>query len=354
MRILVLPCDGIGPEITKAAMGVLEAASKAFDLNLTYDYDDIGFVSLQKYGTTLRDEVLEKAKTYDGIILGPQSHMDYISLGEGGRNVSASFRVGLDLYANVRPARSRPILGKGVPNMDVVIMREVTEGFYPDRNMFTGLGEMMPTPDIALSIRKITAHGSERIARRAFELAMKRRKQVTAVHKVSCFKLTDGLFLEQTRKVAKEFPEVELNEMLVDAMAAHLVRDASRFDVILASNFYGDILSDLASELSGSIGLAGAILAGDTLCCAQAQHGSAPDIQGQDIANPTSMILSVAMLLQWVGEHQGNYALGKAGKAMEMTVDMVLSDPASRTADIGGSLGCEAFGKRVADAVHAT
>jgi 3-isopropylmalate dehydrogenase len=352
MRILVLPCDGIGPEITEAAMSVLEAASKAFDLNLTYDYDEVGSISLKKYGTTLRDEVLERAKIYDGIILGPESHMDYISIEEGGRNVSAGFRVGLDLYANVRPARSRPVLGKGVPNMDIVIMREATEGFYPDRNMFTGWGEVMPTPDIALSIRKITAHGSERIARRAFELAMKRRKKVTVVHKVSCFKLTDGMFLEQARKVAKEFPEVKLNEVLVDAMAAHLVRDASRFDVILASNFYGDILSDLASELSGSIGLAGAILAGDTLCCAQAQHGSAPDIQGRDIANPTSMILSVAMMMQWIGEHQNNDALNKAGKAMEMTVDRVLADPASRTADIGGSLGCESFGKRVADAVH--
>lgn len=353
MRIFVLPCDGIGPEITKSAMSVLEAASKASDLNLSYDYDDVGFISLKKYGTTLRDEVLERAKSYDGIILGPESHMDYLSIAEGGRNVSAGFRLGLDLYANVRPARSRPALGRGAPDMDIVIMREATEGFYPDRNMFKGLGEMMPTPDIALSVRKITVHGSERIARRAFELAMKRRKKVSVVHKVSCFKLTDGLFLEQTRKVAEDFPEVELNEVLVDAMAAHLVRDASRFDVILASNFYGDILSDLASELSGSLGLAGAILAGDTLCCAQAQHGSAPDIQGRDIANPTSMILSVAMMIQWIGEHQNNSAMSKAGKAMEVAVDRVLTDPASRTADIGGSLGCEAFGKRVADAVRA-
>jgi 3-isopropylmalate dehydrogenase len=354
MRILVLPCDGIGPEITEAAIGVLESASKVFDLRLTFDYDDVGSVSLKKYGTTLRDEVLEKARTYDGIILGPESRMEYVNIENSGRNVSAAFRVGLDLYANVRPARSRSFLGRGSPNMDLVIMREATEGFYPDRNMFRGWAEVMPTPDMALSIRKITAHASERIARRAFELAMKRRKQVTAVHKVGCFKLTDGLFLAQARKVAKEFPEVELNEVLVDAMAAHLVRDASRFDVILASNFYGDILSDLASELSGSLGLAGAIIAGDTLCCAQAQHGSAPDIQGRDIANPTSMILSVAMMIQWLGEHRNDDALSKAGKAMEMSVDKVLADPASRTADLGGSLGCKAFGKRVADAVSGT
>lgn len=236
--------------------------------------------------------------------------------------------------------------------MDLVIMREATEGFYADRNMFVGWGEVMPTPDMALSIRKITAHCSERIARRAFELAMKRRRKVTAIHKVNCFKLTDGLFLNQVRKVAKEFPEVELNDVLIDAMTAHLVRDPSRFDVIVATNFYGDILSDLASELSGSIGLAGSIMASDTLCCAQAQHGSAPDIQNLDRANPTSMILSVAMMLQWIGEHQKSDTLNKAGNAMEAAVDSVLADPASRTADVGGSLGCKAFGKRVADAIH--
>jgi 3-isopropylmalate dehydrogenase len=353
MRFLVLPCDGIGPEIIQAATGVLEATGKVFDLSITCDYDDVGFVSLKKYGTTLRDAVLERAKSYDGIVLGPESHLDYPPVEKGGRNVSAAFRVGLDLYANVRPARTRPFLGRGAPNMDLVIMREATEGFYADRNMFAGCGEMMPAADMALSIRKITSRCSERIARRAFELAMKRRKKVTAVHKANCFRLTDGLFLSQVRKVALEFPTVEMNEVLVDAMTALLVRDASRFDVIVATNFYGDILSDLASELSGGLGLAGAINAGDNLCCAQAQHGSAPDIQGLDRANPTSMILSVAMMLQWIGEHRQNGTLNQAGKAMEAAVDRLLADPASRTADLGGSLGCKAFGNRVADAVCA-
>jgi 3-isopropylmalate dehydrogenase len=167
MRLYVLPCDGIGPEITQAAMDVLEAANKRYSLGLSYDYDDVGFVSLKKYGTTLRDEVLEKARTYDGIILGTQSHMDYPPPAKGGRNVSAAFRVGLDLYANVRPCRSRPLLGRGVPNMDLVIMREATEGFYADRNMFAGSGEFMPTPDIALSLRKITAHASQHASRGA-------------------------------------------------------------------------------------------------------------------------------------------------------------------------------------------
>jgi 3-isopropylmalate dehydrogenase len=353
MRILVLPGDGIGPEIVSAAVEVLQAANDRFSLGLAFDYDDVGFASLEKHGTTLRAELLERAKTYDGIILGTQSHMDYPPVDQGGRNVSAGFRIGLDLYANVRPARTRSFLGRGAPNMDLVIMREATEGFYPDRNMSVGWGEVMPSPDMALSIRKITAHGSERIARRAFELAMKRRKHVTAIHKVNSFKLTDGLFLEQVRKVALDFPEVKLDDVLVDAMTAHLVRDASRFDVIVATNFYGDILSDLTSELSGSIGLAGSMMASDTHCCAQAQHGSAPDIAGQDKANPSSMILSVALLLDWMGSHHKSQALADAGAVMEAAVDTVLVNPATRTADLGGTLGCKAFGKCVADALRA-
>ena len=350
MRILVLPGDGVGPEIVAEAIKVLKVADNAFGLSLSFDYEEIGFTSLQKHGTTLRDEVLEKARAYDGLVLGPQSHADYPAPEKGGRNISAAFRVGLDLYANVRPARSRPFLTNG-KTMDLVIVREATEGFYPDRNMHLGWGEMMPSPDMALSVRKITAYCSERIARRAFEMALTRRKKVTAVHKVNSFHMTDGLFLREVHKVALDFPEVALNDLLVDASAAYLVRDPSRFDVIVTTNLYGDILSDLASELSGSLGLGGSTMAGDKLCCAQAQHGSAPDIQGQDKANPTSMILSVAMLMQWLGEHRNLENFIIASKAMENAVDATLSDGSSRTVDIGGTSGTRAFGDSVASAV---
>jgi 3-isopropylmalate dehydrogenase len=354
MRLIVLPCDGIGPEIVGASMEVLNAADDAFKLGLTFDHDDVGFASLAKHGTTLRDDVLERARTYDGIILGTQSHADYPVPERGGRNVSAGFRVGLDLYANVRPARTRPYLPSNLRegrSMDLVIMREATEGFYPDRNMTRGWGEVMPSPDMALSTRKITRRCSERIARRAFEWAMKRRRKVTAIHKANSFHMTDGLFLEAVRHVAGDFPEVTLDDLLVDASTAHLVREPERFDVLVATNFYGDILSDLASELSGSLGLAGSIMASDTTCCAQAQHGSAPTIAGKDIANPTSMILSVAMLLQWMGDHHGAGGLRAAGDAMEAAVERVLADPGSRTRDLGGTIGCKAFGERVARAV---
>lgn len=351
VKLLVLPGDGIGPEITEATCAVLAALDRRLGLGLVMEQRDIGFAALTTSGTTLPDAVLEAARASDGIILGPISHLHYPPRDRGGINVSAAFRVGLDLYANVRPARTRPGLGRGHAPLDLVIMREATEGFYPDRNMHAGSGEFMPTEDIALSVRKITAHASRRIARRAFELARRRRRKVTAVHKANAFILTDGLWLRCVREVAADFPDVALDEIIVDACAAWLVRDPSRFDVLVATNFHADILSDLASELSGGLGLAGSINAGDTLCCAQAQHGSAPDIAGQDRANPTSLLLSSAMLLGWLGERRARDDLTAAGRRLEDAIDAALLDPGTRTVDLGGPLGTRAFGALIAGKV---
>jgi 3-isopropylmalate dehydrogenase len=354
MRLVVLPGDGIGPEIVAASVEVLEAASRRFGLGLAYDYEDCGFVSLEKYGTTLRPEVLEKAKGYDGIVLGTISHAQYPPPAKGGRNVSAAFRVGLDLYANIRPARTRPFLTPNMrpgKTMDLVIMREATEGFYADRNMTRGWGEVMPSPDMALATRKITRAASERIARDSFELAMQRRRKVTAIHKVNCFLMTCGLFLEVFREVARAYPQVEHDDLLVDAATAHLVRTPERFDVICATNFFGDILSDLAGELSGSLGLAGSVNASHTHCCAQAQHGSAPDIAGKNAANPTAMILSCAMLLDWMAKRHGKPMFADAARAIDRAVDAVLADAASRTPDLGGTGRCDGFAAKVAAAV---
>lgn len=355
MKFLVLPGDGIGPEIIESAVAVLKEIDKKHGLGIEYEYQDIGFASLEKYGTTLRPELLESARTYEGILLGTISHADYPKPDKGGINVSGAFRVGLDLYANVRPARTRPYITSNLregKTMDLVIMREATEGFYPDRNMSRGWGEVMPSPDMALSTRKITRHCSERIARRAFELAAKRRKKVTAIHKANSFHMTDGLFLEAVRTVAKDFPDVQLDDLLVDASTAHLVRNPERFDVLVAENFYGDILSDLASELSGSLGLAGSVMAGDNQCCAQAQHGSAPDIQNQDKANPTSMILSVAMLLEWIGEKKELPVWTEAGATIHNAIEKVLAEPAHRTVDLGGSTGTKAYTTAVIEQIR--
>lgn len=343
MKLLVLAGDGIGPEIMAASLDVLAAVDARHGLGFEYLHRDVGLASLKTHGTSLPDDILPLARTVDGVLLGPMSNMEYPPRDQGGINFSAAFRIGLDLYANVRPARTRANLPHRGTEMDLVIMRENTEGMYPDRNMAEGPGEFMPVPGVALSMRKITAFASERIARRSFELARKRRKKVTVVHKVNAFRVTDGLFLNTVREVAKDFPDVEMDDVLVDAMAALLVRDASKFDVICTTNFYGDTLSDLACELSGSLGLAGSLNAGDEFAAAQAQHGSAPDIAGQDKANPTSMISSCAMLLDRHGTRSGNSAFNQAAAEIEAALDKVLSNPDTRTADLGGKLGTKAF-----------
>ena len=347
MRILVLPGDGIGPEITAATLTVLDRANGLFKLGLEWQKEQVGLVALKQEGTTLPARVMDAARLTAGVMLGPLSTYEYPARDQGGINASAEFRTKLDLYANIRPAKSRLGVGLTGKPVDLVIYRENTEGFYADRNMHSGGGEFMPTEDTALAVRRVTAKCCERIARRAFEAAMSRRKKVTAVHKANVFKVSDGLFLREVRRVAKDFPQVQLEELIVDAMAALLLRDPMRFDVIVTENMYGDILSEEASELSGGLGLGGSINAGDDLCIAQAQHGSAPEIAGKDQANPSSLILSAAMLLEWIGARRGNTALAAAAKSIEAAVDETLKNPATRTADLGGKLGTQEFAKAV-------
>jgi 3-isopropylmalate dehydrogenase len=224
-----------------------------------------------------------------------------------------------------------------------VIVRENTEGFYSDRSMHMGPGEFMPDPDSAFSIRKITGHAVRRVARVACEIAASRTGRLTAVHKANVLKLTDGLFLREVRAVAAEFPTVTLDEVIVDAAAALLIRNPARFDTIVTTNMFGDILSDEASELTGSLGLGGSINAGDAICVAQAQHGSAPDIAGQGIANPTSLMLSAVMLLDWLGRRNGDAGLTAVARRIEAAIESVLADPARRTRDVGGRLGTRDF-----------
>ncbi len=332
-------------------MTVLSATDAALGLGLKFETREIGLTSLAATGTTLPSAVMERIPQVDGVLLGPLSTYDYPPRDEGGVNPSAELRTVFDLFANIRPCRSRSDLSVLRTPMDLVIVRENTEGFYADRNMYAGGGEFMPDPDLALSIRKISAGACARIARVAFELARGRRRKVTAVHKANVMKLSDGLFLREVRKVAAEYPDVELEEVIVDAAAALLVRTPERFDVVVTTNMFGDILSDEASELSGSLGLGGSINAGHEICVGQAQHGSAPDIAGRRIANPTSLILSAAMLLDWRGRRDGDSALVTAAALIGDAVDAVLDDPATRTRDIGGSLGTFDFAAAVAERI---
>ena len=351
MKILILPGDGIGPEIMAATGAALEALNDTHGLKLAFEERVIGLASLETEGSTLPDAVIEAIEAADGTVLGPVHTVAYPPASEGGVNPSATMRKRFDLYANIRPSRARPGVPAMTPKMDLVIARENTEGFYADRNMFQGTAEFMPTEGVALSVRKITVQGSRRIAESAFDLAGRRRNKVTVVHKANVLKVSDGLFRDTVREVAKSHPEVELDEVLIDAMAALLVRTPEAFDVVLTTNMFGDILSDEAAELSGGLGLGGSLNAGDDHAIAQAAHGSAPDIAGQGIANPTALMVSVAMLLEWLGAGHGRDDLSAAAAAFNAAVDAVLADPVNHTPDLGGSTKTADIGRAVADAI---
>ena len=351
MKILILPGDGIGPEIMAATGAALEALNDTHGLKLAFEERVIGLASLETEGSTLPDAVIEAIEAADGTVVGPVHTVAYPPASEGGVNPSATMRKRFDLYANIRPSRARPGVPAMTPKMDLVIARENTEGFYADRNMFQGTAEFMPTEGVALSVRKITVQGSRRIAESAFDLAGRRRNKVTVVHKANVLKVSDGLFRDTVREVAKSHPEVELDEVLIDAMAALLVRTPEAFDVVLTTNMFGDILSDEAAELSGGLGLGGSLNAGDDHAIAQAAHGSAPDIAGQGIANPTALMVSVAMLLEWLGARHGRDDLSAAAAAFNVAVDAVLADPANHTPDLGGSAKTADIGRAVADAI---
>jgi 3-isopropylmalate dehydrogenase len=342
LRLLCLPGDGIGPEIVAAARAVLEAACAAEGVAVTLEEQAIGFAALEASGTTIPEAVIAAARAADGVILGPVSHNAYPPVAEGGLNPSGVLRKALRLHANIRPARSHPAVPTPTgARVDMVVVRENLEGFYADRNMAEGGGEFCPVPGVALSMRKITEAGSRAIAETAFQLAVRQgRTRVAVIHKANVMRMSDGLFLRVVREVAQGFPEIVVEEVIVDAAAALFVRDPARFEVVLATNMFGDILSDLASELSGGLGLAASLNHGTEHAVAQAQHGSAPDIAGQDRAHPASMIGSVAMLM----EH-----LGHAGVARAITagLDHALADAATRTPDLGGTAGTAAMTRAV-------
>lgn len=346
MKIVVLPGDGIGPETMAVTVDVLEAVSHRFGLGLELDHDIMGHESLRKLGATVTPALLAKVKAADGLMLGPAATYDFKDEAKGEINPSKFFRKELDLYANIRPSRTYPGQPNKVGEFDLVVVRENTEGFYADRNIASGGSEMLITPDVVVSLRRITRECCERIARSAFELAMNRRRHVTIVHKANVLKLGDGMFIEMCHSVAREFPEVQVDDIIVDAMMAHVVRAPERFDVIVTTNMFGDILSDLTAELSGSLGLGGSINAGRDHAMGQAAHGSAPDIAGKDIANPFSLVLSAAQLLAWHGQRKGLPAFANAAQAIEQAcTDAVLAGEATR--DVGGRLGTAATGQAI-------
>jgi len=344
MKIVVLPGDGIGPETMDVAVAALQAASGRFNLGLQLEHDVAGHASLRQHGATVTPALLEKVKAADGLMLGPMATYDFKDEARGEINPSKFFRKSLDLYANIRPARTYPGMQARLGEFDLVVVRENTEGFYADRNIESGGSEMLITPDVVVSLRRITRQCCERIARTAFELAMTRRKHVTIVHKANVLKIGDGMFIDICRQVGREFPEVGIDDVIVDAMMAHVVRAPDRYDVIVTTNMFGDILSDLTAELSGSLGLGGSLNAGRDHAMGQAAHGSAPDIAGKDIANPVSQVLSAAMLLNWYGQRKGQRNFLDAAAAMERAIASTIQS-GECTRDVGGTLGTRAAGE---------
>ena len=354
MDILIVQGDGIGPEITGATLAAMAALQKKFGLDLRLEHADCGLVSLKQRGVTVRDEDIEKAKKADGVVLGPMSVREYPPVEKGGINVPAAFRTRLELYANIRPSYVRPGLRSVAQKMDLVMVRENLEDFYVDRNMFQGVGEFRPTEEVVIAMGKITATGSRRIARAACEIAIRRpRKKLTIVHKNPVLKMYHTLFLDESLKVAREFPELQVEDLLVDAVTALLIRTPERFDTILTTNMFGDILSDEAAELAGSLGLAASLNRGDRSAVANAGHGSAPDIAGKDLANPASLMLSTAMLFEHLGATRKDKGMSAAAAAFTRAVDKMIGSPETRTRDLGGRLGTKAFGDAVAKAVLA-
>lgn len=342
--------DGIGPDIVPATMLVLAEAGRKHGVEIVFDVLPSGLAAVETHGSTLPQETLDRLPDYAGWILGPVATHLYPAGDQRYVNPSGYLRTRFQLYANIRPARSfEGIKGTVGSNIDLVIVRENTEGFYADRNVLDGNGEFRPDQDTVISLRVVTRRACTRLARRAFELASQRdgRRLVTAVHKANVLRRGDGLFLECCRAVAAEYPDVRLNDYHVDACAMYLITRGADFDVIATTNMFGDILSDEAAGLVGGLGLAPSLNQGDEHAMAQAVHGSAPDIAHLHTANPIAEILSGKLLLDWLAGRCSLPALLDAGRAVEQAVGAVLMDGAVATPDLGGTATTEELAQAV-------
>ncbi|WP_460451133.1 isocitrate/isopropylmalate dehydrogenase family protein [Alsobacter sp. SYSU BS001988] len=333
----VLNGDDIGHEIVPASVEVAKAAAARAGLVVDWRPTPIGRSALDTHGSTMPEGTLETLGSFDGFILGPIGHRAYPKV-PGAINPHPILRKHFNLFANVRPTRSFPGIGCLYDDVDLVIVRENNEGFQPDRNVVAGSGEFRPTDEVTISVRVITRTGSRRVARAALELARSRRKHLTIIHKDTVFKLGCGMFVEECRKAARDFPDVLVDDVIVDTFAMRLVRDPQTFDVVVTTNMFGDILSDEAAGLVGGLGMAPGLCIGEgDIAMAQATHGSAPDIAGKGIANPYAMIESTRMLFDWLGRSRDVPQAVKAAALMQRGIEAALADPETRTGDIRGT-----------------
>jgi isocitrate dehydrogenase (NAD+) len=324
--VTLLPGDGIGPEVTEAAVRVLAAAGVAIE----WDRVEAGGEVIAKYGTPVPEPVLQSIRRRGVALKGPIT----TPVGEGFRSANVTLRQNLDLYACIRPVRSLPGVKTRFEGVDLIVVRENTEDLY------SGL-EHRVTAGVVESIKVVTERACLRIARYAFALARRLgRRKVTAVHKANIMKLTDGLFLECCRRVARDHRDIEFGDVIVDNCAMQLVRDPSQFDVLLLGNLYGDIMSDLCAGLVGGLGVVPGANVGDDVAVFEAVHGSAPDIAGKGLANPTAVILSSVEMMKHLGELN-------AATRIEAAVHATLMEPLLRTRDLGGNATTDEFTQSV-------
>jgi 3-isopropylmalate dehydrogenase len=347
LQLGVLAGDDIGLEVVPQAVRVVDAAAQAVGLSIAWHEFPIGRRALEASGTTLPEGTVAALEPLDGWILGPIGHREYPKV-PGAINPHPILRKHFDLYANIRPAKSYRALPSVHQDVDLVIVRENNEGFQPDRNVVAGSGEFRPTHDVTISVRVITRAGSSKVARAAFELARTRRKQLAAVHKDTVFKLGCGMFAEECRALAREYPDVAYEEIIVDTFAMRLAMQPQAYDVIVTTNLFGDILSDEAAGLVGGLGMAPALSVGPRHAMAQATHGSAPDIAGRNIANPYAMIVSAQMLLAWLGRTRDEPRAAAAASVIERAVDATIASRTALTPDLGGHATTVEMGDAIA------
>jgi isocitrate dehydrogenase (NAD+) len=329
--ITLIPGDGIGPEVTTAVTRILAAA----EVDIRWERFDAGLLALEKYGTPLPQPLLDSVTKNKVALKGPVT----TPVGEGFTSVNVGLRKALNLYANLRPVKNLPHVRSRFEHVDLVIVRENTEDLY------SGI-EHEVVPGVVESLKIITERASTRIARFAFDYARRvGRKKITAIHKANIMKMADGLFIRSAQAVAERYPEIGYDEQIIDAACMHLVMHPERFDVLLLPNLYGDIVSDLCAGLVGGLGMVPAANLGAGVGVFEAVHGSAPDIAGQNIANPTALLLSALLMLNHIGETD-------TAARIQGALFAVLATPARTTRDLGGSATTTEFADAICRALQ--
>ena len=347
MKIGILFGDDIGLEVVPECIKVMRAAASRAGLAVDWQPLPIGKRGHEEHGNTLPAVTEEALRELDGWVMGPIGHAAYP---RGDPTwVMPPVRKKFELFAAVRPSRSYASLASVHKDVDIVFVRELTEGMLYSETVVAGAPEFRPNDEITIATRVITRKGSSRVAREAFEIARTRaRKKVTAAHKEPVYRLACGMFAEECRKVAKLYPDVQFEEAMIDTISMKLVMTPQQYDVVVTTNQFGDILTDIGAGLVGGLGLAPGLCVGERQAMAQATHGSAPDIAGRNIANPYAMIMSGQMLLAWLGRRHNEPRAAEAAQRIQNAVTSLFQEARHLTRDLGGSASTQEMGDAIA------